>query len=144
VTEHRIRTDEAITRALAYTRRVAVLGIKPETHADQPAHYVPQYAQRAGLEVVAVPVYYPDVTEILGAPVVRSLRAIEGAVDMVVVFRRSADVAQHLEDMLALAPRCVWMQSGISNEPVARALADKGIDVVEDRCLMVELRRRGR
>lgn len=142
--DHRIRTEDALSRVLGYARRIAVLGIKPETHADQPAHYVPAYAKRAGLEVVPVPVYYPEVTEILGAPVVRSLRAIEGPIDAVIVFRRSADVAQHLDDLLALSPKCVWMQSGISNEPVAATLAARGIDVVEDHCLMVELRRRGR
>jgi uncharacterized protein len=142
--DHRVRTDDAIGRVLEYARRIAVLGIKPETHADQPAHYVAAYAKRAGLEVVPVPVYYPEVTEVLGVPVVRSLRAIVGPIDMVVVFRRSADVAQHLDDVLALAPKCLWMQSGISNEPVATTLAERGIDVVEDRCLMVELRRRSR
>ncbi|MBL8678621.1 MAG: CoA-binding protein [Myxococcales bacterium] len=144
MSDHRIRTEDAVGRVLGYTRRIAVLGIKPETHAEQPAHYVPAYAKRAGLEVVPVPVYYPEVTEILGVPVVRSLRAIAGPVDMVVVFRRSADVAQHLDDVLALSPKCLWMQSGISNEPVASTLAARGIDVVEDRCLMVELRLRGR
>jgi uncharacterized protein len=139
---HIIDTDEGISRVLAYTRRVAVLGIKPETHADQPAHYVAAYAKSRGLTVIPVPVYYPDVREILGEPVVRDLAAIEGPVDMVDVFRRSEDVPMHLEALLALRPRCVWMQSGISNAAVANTLAAAGIDVVQDRCLLVELRRR--
>ena len=139
---HRIDTDEEITRVLAYTRRVAVLGIKPESHADQPAHYVPAYAQSRGIELVPVPVYYPEVRTILGVPVQRDLAAIEGPVDMVNVFRKSDDVPAHLDALLALRPRCVWMQSGIAHEPTARALADAGIDVVQDCCLLVELRRR--
>lgn len=139
---HWIDTDEGISRVLAYTHRVAVLGIKPESHADQPAHYVPEYVKSRGLTVIPVPVYYPDVTEILGERVVRDLAAIEGPVDMVNVFRRSSDVPMHLEALLALAPKCVWMQSGIANDVVAKALTEAGIDVVQDRCLLVELRRR--
>lgn len=142
MSEHIIDTDDGISRVLAYTRRVAVLGIKPETHADQPAHYVPAYAKSRGLTVIPVPVYYPDVRVILGEPVVRDLAAIEGPVDMVDVFRRSEDVPMHLSALLALRPRCVWMQSGIANASVADALAAAGIDVVQDRCLLVELRRR--
>lgn len=142
MSEHLIETDAGISRVLAYTRRVAVLGIKPESHANQPAHYVPAYVKSRGLTVIPVPVYYPDVREILGEPVVRDLAAIEGPVDMVDVFRRSEDVPMHLDALLALRPRCVWMQSGITNAPVAAALAAAGIDVVQDRCLLVELRRR--
>jgi len=139
---HLIDTDDGISRVLAYTRRIAVLGIKPETHADQPAHYVPAYAKSRGFTVIPVPVYYPEVTEILGERVVRELSAIEGPVDMVNVFRRSSDVLMHLDALLALKPKCVWMQSGIANDAVAEALSEAGIDVVQDRCLLVELRRR--
>jgi len=63
--ENLITTDEGLRELLAETRRVAVLGIKTEGRAYQPAFYVPQYLVNAGLEVVPVPVYYPEVTEIL-------------------------------------------------------------------------------
>ena len=69
---HLIDDDAGIDRVLRDTRRVAVLGIK--TEPSQPAYYVAAYAQRIGLEVVPVPVYYPDLTEILGRPVFRRLR----------------------------------------------------------------------
>jgi predicted CoA-binding protein len=60
---------------------------------------------------------------------------------MVNVFRRSADVLAHVEDILAKRPKSVWLQLGIRNEGAAELLARAGIDVVQDRCLMVELRR---
>lgn len=119
-------------------RRVAVLGIKTEKQSGQPAFYVPAALQRAGVEIVPVPVYYPEVTEILGAPVVRRVRDAGGRIDIVNVFRRSEDVPGHLEDLLAAAPACVWLQSGIRHDEVAEALARAGIRVVQDRCLMVE------
>jgi uncharacterized protein len=134
---HLIDDDEGIRRILRATRRVAVLGIKMES--GQPAYYVPEYAQRAGLEVVPVPVYYPDATEILGALVFRRLADIPGDIDMVNVFRRPKDIAQHVDDMIGKRPKSVWFQLGIRNDEAAERLARAGIDVVQDRCLMVEL-----
>lgn len=125
---------------LRQARRIAVIGIKPETHAGQPAHSVPAYLQRAGYEIVPVPSYYPDVTEILGQQVYRELTAIPGTIDLVVVFRRPGDVPGHVPDILAKAPRAVWFQSGIRNDQAAEALARAGIRVVQDRCTMVEHR----
>ncbi len=125
---------------LASVRRVAVLGIKTEAQADQPAFYVPQYLQRAGLEVVPVPVYYPDATEILGARVYRKLVEIPGEIDLVDVFRRPSDLEAHEADILAKKPRIVWFQSGIRHEGLAKRLEAAGITVVQDRCLMVEHR----
>lgn len=143
-TRHLLETPDAIRALLERTRRVAVLGIKPETHADRPAFFVPEYVAGAGLEVIPVPVYYPDVKEILGRPVYRRLVDVPGPIDLVDVFRRPEHVPQHLADMLAARPGAVWMQSGIRHDAVAEALARAGIDVVQDHCLMVELGRIGR
>jgi len=88
-----------------------------------------------------VPVYYPEVTEILGRPVFRKLADIPGPIDLVDVFRRPGDLRQHVEDILAKRPRAVWFQSGIRHDEIAETLAVAGIKVVQDRCLMVEHRR---
>jgi uncharacterized protein len=142
--EANLLDDEgAIRGLLATVRRVAVLGIKPESRGGEAAHYVPAFLLSAGLELVPVPVYFPKVTEILGLPVHRRLADVPGPVDLVVVFRRPADVPGHLPDLLAKRPRAVWLQSGIRNDAAAEALAREGILVVQDRCLMVEWRRLG-
>jgi hypothetical protein len=73
--------------------------------------------------------------------VYRRVADIPGDVDLVNVFRRSEDVPPHLDDILAKKPKAVWMQSGIRHDEVAERLARAGIDVVQDRCLMVEVRR---
>jgi predicted CoA-binding protein len=140
---HLIDDDDAIRALLERTRRVAVLGIKtPES--GPPAYYVAEYAKRAGYEVVPVPVYYPDVTEILGAPVYRSVASIPGEIDMVNVFRRPRDIDAHVDDILAKHPASVWFQLGIRNDAAAERFARAGIDVVQDRCLLVELGAIGR
>ena len=138
-----IENEAGIREILRNTERIAVLGIKTEAQGGQPAFYVPQYMQRVGYEIVPVPVYYPEVTEILGRPVFRSLTAIPEPVDLVNVFRRPNDVPPHVDDILEAKPRAVWMQSGIRNDDAAERLAREGIKVVQNRCLMVEHRRLG-
>lgn len=138
--ENLVTDGEGVRQVLRDAKRVAVLGIKTEAAAGQPAYYVPQYLQQAGYEIVPVPVYYPNATEILGEKVYRSLAEIPGGIDLVVVFRRSEDVPPHLDDLLAAKPRAVWMQSGIRHDEVARRLAEAGIKVVQNRCSMVEHR----
>jgi uncharacterized protein len=136
-----IEDDEhRITELLRSARRVAVLGIKTEAQRGQPAFYVPASLQQMGLSIVPVPVYFPDAKEILGEKVYRKVAEIPGEIDIVDVFRRPADVAQHLPDLLAKHPRAVWLQSGIRDDRTAEALARAGILVVQDRCLMVEYR----
>ena len=136
-----IITDTAgIRNLLEETRTIAVLGIKTEAQSDQASFYVPKYMQNAGYEVIPVPVYYPEATEILGRKVYRKLVDIPGPVDLVNVFRRPNDVPGHLEDILAKKPKAVWLQLGIRNDPVALKLAEAGIKVVQDRCIMVDHR----
>ena len=143
--EQNLIEDEAGIRAVVQaSKRVAVLGIKTEQHDGQPAFYVAQYLESAGVDVVPVPVYYPDVTHILGKPVFRRLVDIPGDLDLVDVFRRPQDIEQHVDDILAKKPKAVWFQSGIRNDAAAEKLARAGIKVVQDRCLMVDHRRYGR
>jgi predicted CoA-binding protein len=142
--EHLVEDDPRIGELIRSSRRVAVLGIKTEAQADQAAFYVPRFLAGAGVEVVPVPVYYPEATEILGQKVYRKVADIPGEVDIVDVFRRPSDVGAHVEDLLAKRPRAVWLQLGIRNDAAAEILARAGIDVVQDRCLMVEWRRHSR
>ena len=136
-----IKDFEGVRALLAETRRVAVLGIKTEEQSYQPAFYVPEYLAGAGLEVIPVPVYYPNVKKILGREVYRKLADVPGDIDLVDVFRRPEDIPAHAEDILAKMPKAVWFQSGIRNDEVAEQLARAGIRVVQDRCLMVDHRR---
>jgi uncharacterized protein len=133
-----INDHAGIAAVLRDTKSIAVLGIKPESHGDQPAFYVAAHMAAAGYDVIPVPVYYPDVTEILGHRVYRKLVDIGRPIDMVNVFRRPSDIPPHVDDILAVKPKSVWFQLGIRHDEAARRLAEAGIKVVQDRCLMVE------
>lgn len=141
--ENLIDDAEGLRTLIAGARRIAVLGIRSEKYADRPAHYVPAYLAQAGFEIIPVPVYEPETTEILGRPVYRRLADIPGEIDIVDVFRRSDQLAGHLDELLAIQPKSVWLQSGISDDSFAETLARAGIKVVQDRCLMVDHRRLG-
>ena len=138
--ENILTTDQQIAELLRETKRIAVLGIKPESHSSQPAFYVSKYMQNAGFEIVPVPVYYPDVTEILGQKVYRDLRDVPGDIDMVNVFRRDTDIPKHVDEIITAGPKSVWIQLGIRNDDAAEAFAKAGIKVVQNLCLMVEHR----
>lgn len=136
-----VTTAEGIARVVRENKRIAVLGIKTEAQRDQPAFYVPEYMARAGYDIVPVPVYYPEVTAILGRPVYRTVSAVPPPVEMVNVFRRPRDIPPHVDDILAARPRVVWLQLGISHDMAAETFARAGIQVVQNRCLLVEHRR---
>jgi predicted CoA-binding protein len=132
---------EDIARIVRECQRIAVLGMKTEAQRDQPAFYVPEYMVSVGYDIVPVPVYYPEVTEILGRRVYRTVASVSPPADMVNVFRRPHHIPPHVDDILAARPRVVWLQLGIRNDQAAEALARAGIQVVQDRCLLVEHRR---
>ena len=131
--ENLLTSTEQVRDLISHTKRIAVLGIKTEAQSDQPSVYVPLYMQRAGYEIIPVPVYYPDATVILGEKVYRQLADIPGDIDMVDVFRRPPDIDAHVEDILAKKPKSVWFQSGIRNDTAAEIFAKAGIKVVQDR-----------
>ncbi len=130
-------SDDHLRAMLAGAQRIAVLGAHPDP--AKPAHYVPDYLHRRGYRILpANPVYAGR--SLWGEPVRATLAEI-GPVDVVDVFRRSEQVAEHVDDILAVRPSLVWLQSGIRDDAVADRLERAGIAVVQDRCLMVEHRR---
>jgi len=125
---------ENLRAFLLQTRTIAVLGAHP--NPAKAAFYVPEYLARKGYTVLPVnPAYAGQV--LWGQPVVSRLTDLAVPLDIVEVFRRSEALPDHLEEILAARPKLVWLQSGITNEAFAEALQQAGIQVVQNRCLMV-------
>jgi predicted CoA-binding protein len=131
---HLLTTSTQIRALLDTVRTVAVLGARPASMS----HKADFYAIRP------VVVHDHQDAQILGEPVHRRLADVPDPIDLVDVFRRPQDLPPHLDDILAARPRAVWLQSGIRHDEFAERLAREGIQVVQDRCLMVEYRVRGR
>ena len=123
--------------ALETARRIAVIGVSASP--EKPAHYVPEYMLENGYEIVPVNASLVG-QDMFGQTVRSSLKEIEGAVDMVDMFRRSEHLDGHLEEILGLNPRpkFVWLQLGIRNDEFAAQLEAVGIEVIQDRCLMAD------
>jgi predicted CoA-binding protein len=137
-TENLLEDEARIGALVKGARRIAVLGIKTEEKADQPAYYVARFIADHGGEVIPVPVFYPGLTEIMGRKVYRTLAEVPGPVDIVDIFRKPSDIDAHVDDLIAARPRAAWFQLGIRNAAAAERLARAGIQVVQDRCLKVD------
>jgi len=127
--------DDQLRELLVSVRTVAVVGIKAGDRDD--AYRIPRYMQAHGYRIIPV---NPKLERVLGQPALPSVAEIREPVDLVNLFRDSRHIPGHVDEILALStlPRAVWMQLGIRHDAAARRLAEAGVAVVQDRCLMVE------
>jgi len=131
--------DALIDRILAEARTIAVVGISDKP--DRPSHAVARYLQERGYRIIPV---NPAFKEVLGEKAYPSLSEVPGRVDLVDVFRKSADVLPIAEEAVRSRARFFWMQEGVVNEEARERLEEAGIPVVMDRCVKKELEKRGR
>ncbi len=108
---------------------------------DRPSHAVARYLKERGYRIVPV---NPALKEVLGEKAYPSLGDVPGAIDLVDVFRKSADVPPIADAAIRAGARFFWMQEGIENDEARLRLEQAGIPVVMDRCVMKELEKRGR
>ncbi len=128
--------DRTLRQILAETRTIAVVGASDKP--KRPSNEIYTYLVKTGLFQV-FPVN-PTITEIDGAQVYSRLSDLPVVPDMVDVFRRLDDLPSVLNDVLALEslPKTLWLQEGLWHDEVGRDAEAAGMQVVMDRCLMVE------
>jgi predicted CoA-binding protein len=120
------------------SRTIAVIGLSDDP--DKPSNYVPTYMQQHGYRIVPV---NPLVESVLGEKSYATLSDLPIKPDVVNVFRLPKFIPAIVDQMLELGFKNLWVQQGIIHlEAAARAEAG-GIQVVMDRCIMVEHRRAG-
>jgi uncharacterized protein len=125
--------DDAVEELLTTTRTWAVVGASPDPSRD--SHRVLRALLSWGLDVVPV---NPTADEVAGLPCVPSLDALPSPVDVVDVFRRSADAGRHVDEAIAVGARGVWLQLGVVDEAAAERARSSGLLVVMDRCPLIE------
>ena len=116
-------------------KNIAVVGLSK--NEEKPSHQVPKYLIEHGYNVIPV---NPTVTEVLGRKCYPSVAAINERIDVVDVFRKSEDIPAVIDDVLKKKDgiKVFWMQLGIYNEDAETKAKENGIDVVYNRCIMVE------
>lgn len=128
-----VNEDAGLRRILECCRVIALVGLSPKE--DRPSNIVARDLMAHGYTVIPV---NPGQREILGLPCYASLRDIPVEVDMVDVFRNSADLPPIAADAVAIGARCLWLQLGVIHPEAAASAAARGLDVVMDRCTKIE------
>lgn len=123
------------TELMRDAKTIAVVGVS--TRRPRPANDIAAYLIRAGFEVYLVDEAEAG-EELLGRTIQPSVESLGVPIDIVDIFRRPADVPPHVADAIAAGAKCVWMQVGIVNEAAAERARAAGLDVVMDRCTMIE------
>lgn len=135
-----LETDQDIARLLTETKRIALVGAsdKPERASNR----ILKFLIELGYEVIPV---NPGLVgqKLYGADVVGSLKNIDGPIDMVDIFRNSADAGGVIDDAIAIGAKSVWTQLGVINKPAAARAVEAGLQVVVDRCPKIEIPRLG-
>jgi hypothetical protein len=112
---------------------IAVVGASRDE--EKTAHRVPAQMQRHGWRIIPV---NPHADEIFGETAYPTLADIPEPVDLVNVFRPSADAAEVVRQAVAIGAPAVWLQQGIASAEARRIATEAGIDYVEDHCIAVE------
>jgi len=126
-------SEEEIKGLIERVHRIAVVGLSPKPHRD--SNRVSLYMQERGYEIIPI---YPREERILGAPVYRRVQDVPGSIDLVNVFRRSSALSEVTDDSLAAGAPAIWFQLGCVHEDAAARAQQQGVQVVMDRCLMVD------
>lgn len=124
---------ESLRRILKENRVIAVVGLSADWF--RPSYFAAKYLQEHGYRVIPVNPKYP---EILGEKCYKALREIPQKVDVVDVFRKTADVMPVAEDAIAIGAKVLWQQIGVTNVAAAEKAEAAGLDAVMDRCLKIE------
>ena len=126
-----VTEPEALWSIMEKARTIAIIGVSSQP--VRPSYEVAEYLKKAGYQILPV---NPVEKEVLGIPSVSSLRDLSVCPDVVLVFRRSSEVAPHVDEVIAMGARVLWLQDGVVDLASAHRAHDAGILVVMNRCMM--------
>lgn len=124
---------ETTERILRDFRSIAVVGLSRDP--SKAAHAIPARMQRAGFRVVPV---NPHIDSVLGETAYPELRMVPFPVEVVLVFRPSAEAEAVARDAVAIGAKALWLQQGITSDAARQIAEGAGLLYVEDRCMGVE------
>jgi uncharacterized protein len=127
--------ENTIKHILTNTKTIAVVGFS--SNQAKAGYYVPAYLQGQGYRIFPV---NPHLTEALGEKAYPELSAIPDEIDLVLIFRRPEAVPPFVEQAIQISAKAIWMQLGIAHEAAAEKARRAGLEVIMDRCMLVEHR----
>jgi predicted CoA-binding protein len=111
-------------------KRIGIIGLSD--NPSRPSHDVAETLKRGGYNIYPV---RPNAEHVLGERAYESVSSIPDELDIVIVFRRSEHVPEHIDDILAKLPKVLWLPDGVINESVASRARAAGMLVVQDDCM---------
>jgi len=127
---------QTLRRVLRESRTIAVVGLSADWF--RPSYFAAKYMQEHGYRIIPV---NPKYAEILGEKCYPDLASIPEPVDMVDVFRKSADALPIAEQAIAIGAKSRWLETGVINEEAKQKAEAAGLTVVMDRCVKIEYAR---
>lgn len=124
-----------IKEILESYKNIAVVGLSSQTW--RPSYSVSRYMQSAGYRIIPV---NPNESEVLGEKAYAALDDVPDPIEIVDIFRRPEFVPDIVEAAIRRKARVIWMQLGVINEAAADRARSAGLEVVMDRCILVEHR----
>ncbi len=123
-----------IGKILSEAKTIAVVGISRQP--NKTSREIANFLVDKGYNVVGVNPAFGD-GNAHGIKVFSKLADIPFKIDIVDVFRRSEDIPEIIDDVLAIRPKVLWLQQGIRNDEAVKPVVDKGIEVIQDKCIAV-------
>ena len=131
------KTEDTVLDILREAKTIAVVGLS--ANPERASFGVTEYMQRASYRIIPV---NPQETEVLGEKCYARLEDVPEKIDIVDIFRKSADVPPVVDAAIAVGAKVVWMQLGIENAEAAEKARAAGLLIIEDACIYVEHRKR--
>jgi uncharacterized protein len=128
---------ERICSILKETKSIAVVGISDKP--DRISRIIAEFLLDAGYKVAGV---NPNIHGGGGRiPIYPDLSSIPYDIDLIDVFRRPETIGELIPSVLDKRPKTLWLQQGIRNDEAVKPALESGIEVVQDKCIMVFYRR---
>jgi len=128
---------DPIAALLEKYKTLAVVGLSSKS--SRPSHGVAAYMKARGYRIIPV---NPKETAVLGEKAYASLDEVPDPVEIVVIFRRPEHVPEVVKSAIRKGAKVIWMQEGVAHEDAARRARARGLEVVEDRCILKEYAKR--
>ena len=123
----------SICQILKEAKNIAVVGLSDKLYRD--SHRIALFLRDNGYKVIGVNPFLKNVEDIV---VYKSLVDIPIKIDIVDVFRRSETIPDLIQDVLIIKPKTLWLQLGITNDKALMPVLNAGIEVIQDKCIMIE------
>ena len=122
-----------LRRILGAYKVIAVVGLSADWF--RPSYFAAKYMMEHGYRVIPVNPRYP---QILGQKCYRSLEDVPEKIEIVDVFRKTADVLPVAQAAVAVGARVLWQQLGVRNQEADALARSAGLETVMDRCVKIE------